>query len=220
MVANTSKETEKRYVAVDPVDLERGDRVIVQDVASDLEVEGEVTGTTNEAGRVAVIIKEDDGTESVAWENTGRTYTRIEEAATDGGGVEYTELEIFAARLSGKLSLDASAVEGQGVAKITATEATLEDNRDRLDAEGFNTELYVDGEIYEPPTLLVYPRPGDLETVEIPVRHAKILKDAAATLTEDIGNGREWGRDEEASRENGRDLNAAGNHLRGLLATK
>lgn len=69
----------RRYVTVDPADLERGDRVLVQDVADDLEVEGDVTGTMNEAGRIGVAVEEDDGTESVVWENTGRTYTRIEE---------------------------------------------------------------------------------------------------------------------------------------------
>lgn len=86
-IVATDGGTEKRYVAVDPVDLERGDRVIVQDVASDLHLEGVVTGTMNEAGRVGVTVQEDDGKQSVAWDNTGRTYTRVEEVATDGGEV-------------------------------------------------------------------------------------------------------------------------------------
>ncbi|QLG63055.1 hypothetical protein [Halorarum salinum] len=78
-------------------------------------------------------------------------------------GVEYTPLEEFAAELSGILALDATAVEGQSVAKIHASKSALEHNEHRLMKEGYNTELYLGGiEEDDPPTLLVHPRPGDL----------------------------------------------------------
>lgn len=79
------------------------------------------------------------------------------------GGESYTPLEEFAATISGKLCLDTTAVEGQGVAKIHATPSALEDAQQRLEADGHNTEHYEAGEVYDHPTLLVHPRPGDLE---------------------------------------------------------
>lgn len=72
------------------------------------------------------------------------------------------QLAEFAEMISGMLDLDASPDE-VGHALITASPACLRDNQQRLEAEGFNTELYVDSAVYDDPTLLVHPRPGDLD---------------------------------------------------------
>lgn len=122
--------------------------------------------------------------------------------------VEYTPLEQFAARISGKLALDAHADEGQGVAKIHATPSCLRDNKERLEDEGYNVELYLDApDLYDHPTMLVHPRPGDLEDDdgrEVPQAESepsdyvkKMRREAAAKAwhgaserhTEDVNNG-------------------------------
>lgn len=72
------------------------------------------------------------------------------------------EMAEFAAMLSGKLALDAEA-DGNRSALIRASEACLRDNQQRLEDEDFNTELYTDGVVYDDPTLVVHPRPGDLD---------------------------------------------------------
>jgi hypothetical protein len=87
--------------------------------------------------------------------------------------VQHTALQEFAAWLSGELGLDASAREGLGCVEINATRAALRDNSARLEAEGFNTELYLDE---EPPALHVHPRPGDLQDGG-PDEDAKLVAD-------------------------------------------
>lgn len=72
------------------------------------------------------------------------------------------ELAEFAANISGRLDLDAVA-DDMGHAVINASPSCLRDNKQRLEAEGFNTELYIDSAVYDDPTLLVHPRPGDLD---------------------------------------------------------
>ena len=77
------------------------------------------------------------------------------------GGPKYTPMQEFTASISGKLCLDARAV-GDQYAEVNATPAALEDNAERLEAEGYNTEVYLDD---EPPRMVVHPRPGDLDFI-------------------------------------------------------
>ncbi len=79
------------------------------------------------------------------------------------GGVTYTPLQEFAAELSGRLCLDAVAQEERGGAMIQASRNALADTEVSLEEDGFDTERYEGGGVYDHPTLLVYPRPGDLE---------------------------------------------------------
>jgi len=84
---------------------------------------------------------------------------------SSGGTDQYAteeEMAEFAASISGKLGLDAVA-DGSRCVVINATPACLQDNKRRLEDEGYNTELYIDGELYVQPTLIIHPRPGDLQ---------------------------------------------------------
>lgn len=72
--------------AVDPVDLEPGDRVRVE---SDLTVVvGTVEKVTVEAGRAGVTIVDDDGQSYTCWEEIGRTWTRFPDVDDDRTGAD------------------------------------------------------------------------------------------------------------------------------------
>ncbi|ELZ20818.1 hypothetical protein C475_19503 [Halosimplex carlsbadense 2-9-1] len=79
MSAEVAQSDDAQYAAVDPSDLEAGDEVIVSDVAEDGQTRGIVEGTENEWGRYGVELTREDGVEVMVWEETGRTFTRVEE---------------------------------------------------------------------------------------------------------------------------------------------
>lgn len=112
-----------------------------------------------------------------AHQNLKEAMEDASEEAAANGGVSYTPLEEFAGTIAGKLCLDATAVAAQGVAKIHATQAALKDAQQRLEDDGHNTELYEAGEVYDHPTMLVHPRPGDLER-EAEAAHVDATADA------------------------------------------
>lgn len=71
-----------RHEAVDPSSLQEGDDVHIQDVAGELELTGEVEKVRNEWGRIGVDVESEEYGLVTAWEETGRTYTRILEEAS------------------------------------------------------------------------------------------------------------------------------------------
>lgn len=75
---NGDGKSEEIFRAIDPVDLEPEDKIVIQDVAGDLEVRGTVLEKNSEWGRVSVKIREESGKQSIVSEETGRTFTLIE----------------------------------------------------------------------------------------------------------------------------------------------
>jgi len=78
MSAEVAQNGDAQFAAVDPTDLEEGDTVIVSDVAEDGETRGTVEGTKNEWGRYGVELTREDGVTVMVWEETGRTFTKVE----------------------------------------------------------------------------------------------------------------------------------------------
>lgn len=79
MSAEVAQNDDSQYAAVDPSDLEAGDEVIVSDVAKDGQTRGIVEDTKNEWGRYGVELTPEDGRTVMVWEETGRTFTRVED---------------------------------------------------------------------------------------------------------------------------------------------
>lgn len=73
------EQNSQQFEAVDPSDLRVGDRVHVDDVAGEFVVRGEVTRLTCEWGRYTAEVDQEDGETVEVSEETGRTWTRIEE---------------------------------------------------------------------------------------------------------------------------------------------
>lgn len=73
-----------RLVEVDPSDLEEGDEVVVEQDGVE-QVRGDVHDVQTEAGRYGIVVdtEEDDGLGrlSMAWEQAGRAFYRVETEA-------------------------------------------------------------------------------------------------------------------------------------------
>lgn len=78
MSAKMAQNDDAQYAAVAPTDLEEGDTVIITDVAGGSETRGTVEATKNEWGRYGVELTREDGVTVVVWEETGRTFTKVE----------------------------------------------------------------------------------------------------------------------------------------------
>jgi len=81
MSAEEAQNGGAQFAAVDPTDLEAGDEVIVKDIKDGRETRGVVEDTDIEWGRAGVELTPEDGVTVMVWEETGRTFTRVEEGA-------------------------------------------------------------------------------------------------------------------------------------------
>jgi hypothetical protein len=80
MSKEMAQDDDAQFVAVDPTELEPDQEVIVSDVAEDGETRGVVEDTVIEWGRAGIELTREDGKNVTVWEETGRTFTRVEPA--------------------------------------------------------------------------------------------------------------------------------------------